>query len=257
MSKERDAASDSVSNALRVLLLLRDRESVRVTDVSAHLDVAPSTAHRLLSALRAQGFVDQEVGSRRYRLGLTLLTMAREALSDRTLPRLARPHLERLSAQVNETANLLVLEGPEVLFVDGVEGRHTLRVAPRTGDRIPAFTAAGGKALLAELPPERVRVRYPHGLPELTPSTITNFDALLADLARSKARGYALNLDESVTDVHAVGVVVRDRHGGPLAALTVSAPASRLDRARGGELAPLLRSTATAITASLPGPAPK
>src|SRR4030081_1774764 len=103
MSKERDTASDSVSNALRVLLLLRDRESVRVTDVSTHLDVAPSTAHRLLSALRAQGFVDQEVGSRRYRLGLTLLTMAREALSDRTLPRLARPHLERLSARVNET----------------------------------------------------------------------------------------------------------------------------------------------------------
>jgi DNA-binding IclR family transcriptional regulator len=253
---DRAGGTDSVRNALRVLLLLRDRGSARVTDVSAHLGVAPSTAHRLLSTLRAEGFVDQEPGSRRYRLGLTLLTMAREALTDRTLPRLARPHLERLCAEVNETVNLLVLDAAEAMFVDGVEGRHALRVAPRTGDRIPAFTAAGGKVLLAELDEEQVRTLHARGLPRVTEATITDVDELLADLRRSRTRGYALNLSESVPDVHAVGVVVRDRCGGPLAALTVSAPASRLGRARARELAPLLQRTSTEITAGLPGPDP-
>ncbi|GDY32851.1 IclR family transcriptional regulator [Gandjariella thermophila] len=253
MPKDHGASgSDSVRNALRILLLLRERESARVTDVSAHLGVAPSTAHRLLSTLRTEGFVDQEAGSRRYRLGLTLLSMAREALTDRTLPRAARPHLERLCTEVNETVNLLVLDGAEALFVDGVEGRHPLRVAPRTGDRIPAFTAAGGKVLLAELPEGRLRGHYPHGLPSVTPATITDFDALLAELRCVRARGYAVNLGESVVDVHAVGVLVRDGHGGPLAGLTISAPASRLPRGRARELAPLLRRTAAAITADLP-----
>jgi DNA-binding IclR family transcriptional regulator len=247
---------DSVRNALRVLLLLRERESARVTDVSAHLGVAPSTAHRLLSTLRTEGFVDQEAGSRRYRLGLTLLTLAREALTDRTLPRVARPHLELLCTEVNETVNLLVLDGAEALFVDGVEGRHPLRVAPRTGDRIPAFTAAGGKVLLAELPEQRLRDHYRAGLPRATPATISDIDALIAELGCVRTRGYATNLGESVADVHAVGVLVRDRLGGPLAGLTISAPASRLSRSRARELAPLLRRAAAAIGAALPDAEP-
>jgi DNA-binding IclR family transcriptional regulator len=246
-----------VHNALRVLLLLRDRESVRVTDVSAELGVAPSTAHRLLSTLRAEGFADQEAGSRRYRLGLTLLTMAREAVTDRTLPRLARPHLEWLCTEVNETVNLLVLDGTEAVFVDGVEGRHPLRVAPRTGDRIPAFTAAGGKILLAELPERTVRARYPHGLPAITDATITDFEALFVDLRQSRARGYALNLSESVRDLNAVGVAVSDGRGSQLAALTVSAPASRLSETQARDLVPLLRKAATAVTTALRGPAPR
>jgi DNA-binding IclR family transcriptional regulator len=140
--------------------------------------------------------------------------------------------------------------------VDGVEGRHPLRVAPRTGDRIPAFTAAGGKVMLAELPEERVRGLHARGLPRMTESTITDIEELLVDLGRTRERGYSLNLSESVADVHAVGVVVRDRCGVAVAGLTVSAPANRLGRARAGELAPLLHRTSAEITATLSGPDP-
>ncbi len=241
----------SVANALRTLLYLRGRESVRVTDVSDHLGVARSTAHRLLSTLRAHGFVEQEPGGRRYRPGPALLGLARADVDERVLIRVARPHLQRLRDATGETANLLALDGPDCFFLDGVESPHTLRVSPRTGDHVPAYATAGGKAMLSELSPEAVRLRYPAGLSSLTPATLADLDALAADLAACRQRGYALNIDESVTDVHAIGVPVRNRLGDCVAAVTVSAPSTRFGHARAAETAPLLWRAAQSITAEL------
>ncbi|HEV7933964.1 MAG TPA: IclR family transcriptional regulator [Actinomadura sp.] len=243
--------ASSAANALRTLLYMRGRDSVRVVDVSGHLGVARSTAHRLLSTLRVHGFVEQEPGGRRYRLGPALISLARGVTDERALIRTARPYLEALRDAAEETSNLLVLDGPDSFFLDGVEGPRTLRVAPRTGDHVPAHATAGGKALLCELPPEEVRNRYAHGVARLTPATLPDLDMLAADLAACKERGYALNFAESVSDVHAVGMPVRDRYGVYVAAVTVSAPSTRLDYARVADLLPLLRQAVEGITAEL------
>ncbi|SCK39958.1 IclR family transcriptional regulator [Streptomyces sp. WMMB 322] len=244
-------AASSVDNALRTLVYLRGHHSVRVTDISDHLGVARSTAHRLLTTLRGHGFVEQEPGGRRYRLGPVLLGLTRGPVDEPTLVQVAHCHLARLRDEVGETTNLLVLDGPDSRFADGVEGRHPLRVGPRNGDRVPAYGTAGGKALLSELSPESARTRYRRGLTPLTASTLPDVDALIAELAVTRARGYALNLDESVVGVHGVGVRVRDRFGTCVAALTVAAPSIRLDPGRAAELAPLLRETAERIASEL------
>jgi DNA-binding IclR family transcriptional regulator len=241
----------SVGNALRTLLYLRGREAVRLTDVSDHLGVARSTAHRLLSTLRAYGFVEQEVDGKRYRLGPALLALARGVADERTLIRIARPHLEALRDATEETSNLLVLDGADAFFLDGVESRRTLRVGPRTGDHVPAYGAAGGKVLLAELPAEIVRSHYPTGLTALTSHTLPDVDALLADLAACRAQGYALNLDESVAEVRAIGVPVRDATGRPVAAVTIAAPGTRLTPADVDHFLPPLRAAAAGIAAGL------
>ncbi|HWM37398.1 MAG TPA: IclR family transcriptional regulator [Streptomyces sp.] len=244
-------AASSVDNALRTLVYLRGHQHARVTDISDHLGVARSTAHRLLTTLRGHGFVEQEPGGRRYRLGPVLLGLTRGAVDEPTLVQVAHSHLVQLRDAAAETANLLVLDGPDSRFADGVEGPHPLRVGTRTGDRVPAYATAGGKALLSELSPEAARTRYRRGLTRLTPATLPDLDALAADLVTARARGYALNIDESVTGVHGVGVPVRDRFGTCLAAVTVSAPSIRLDVNRAAELAPLLQQTAARIGAEL------
>jgi DNA-binding IclR family transcriptional regulator len=244
-------AASSVDNALRTLVYLRGHQPARVTDISDHLGVARSTAHRLLTTLRGHGFVEQEPGSRRYRLGPVLLGLTRGAVDEQTLVQVAHGHLARLRDAAGETTNLLVLDGPDSRFADGVEGPHPLRVGTRTGDRVPAYATAGGKALLAELSPQAARTRYRRGLARLTASTLPDLDALVADLSVSRARGYALNLDESVVGVHGVGVPVRDRFGTCVAAVTISAPSTRLDEARAAALAPLLQQTAERIGAEL------
>ncbi|NGO70363.1 IclR family transcriptional regulator [Streptomyces boncukensis] len=243
--------ASSVANALRTLVYLREREPARLTEVSDYLGVARSTAHRLLSTLRGHGFVEQEPGTRRYRLGPVLLGLARRTVDERTLVRVARPHLERLRDESGETANLLVLDGPDVHFVDGVDGTQPLRVAPRTGDRLPAYGTAGGKALLARLPPDAVRLRYASGLARLTPATLPGLADLEAELARARERGFTLNIDESVADVHAVGAAVYDAYGAGVGALTISAPSTRMGAARAVALAPLVQRAADAVTRDL------
>ena len=89
-------AIDSVSNALRALLYLRDVDEVRVSELAAHLGVAASTAHRLLATLRANDFVEQVPGSRAYRLTSLLSTFSGGPPDRKTLARIGHPALVQL-----------------------------------------------------------------------------------------------------------------------------------------------------------------
>jgi len=244
-------AIDSVSNALRSLLYLRGRAEVRVTELGSYLGVAPSTAHRLLATLRTHGFVEQVPGSRAYRLTALIGTFSPGPPDRRRLLQVARLPLVLLSRESGETSNLLVLEGPDVRFLDGVESTSTLRVTPRTGDSLPAHGTAGGKAMLASLTESEVRLLYDGGLAHLTSWTIVDLDVLEADLAVVQERGYATNVNESVLDVGGVGAPIHDRAGQVVAAVTVSGPASRVNDDTAPTLYRLLRRAADSITAQL------
>ena len=242
---------DSVTNALQTMLFMRGRAGVRVTEVAGHLGVAPSTAHRLLATLRANGFVEQSVGSRAYRLAPLVATFSAGFVDRSRIIRIARPALAQLSRESGETANLLALDGSDIRFLDGVESTLTLRVAPRTGDVLPAHGTAGGKAILSAMNPEDVRALFAGSLPALTSETITDADLLEADLAAVRARGYATNFGESVGEVGAVGVPIVDGSGQCVAAFTVSGPLSRVSTATADALHPLLRAAADHVAAQL------
>lgn len=240
-----------MDNALRLLLLLRDRGEVRVTDVSAELGVARSTAHRLLMTLAHHGFVAQDRVSRVYRIGRSLYEIGLTAAGELDIRRKARQHMERLSVQLRETVNLIVLEGSGCRFVDGVEGDRRIRVTSRTGTLLPAHATSGGKLLLAELAPDDVDALYPEGLPGVTDRTITTLPDLHAELAAIRKQGYAVNRGESEPDLFAVAVCVRDHSQRAVAALAISLPALRANDAHLEALVGPLRSAAEAIGADL------
>ena len=244
-------AIDSVSNALRALLYLRDVDEVRVSELAAHLGVAASTAHRLLATLRANDFVEQVPGSRAYRLTSLLSTFSGGPPDRKTLARIGHPVLAQLCRETNETANLLVLEGPDVRFIDGVESTRTLRVAPRTGDLLPAHGTAGGKAMLAMLPLEQVRAVLGTRLSKMTVHTVLSRAAFERELALIRGRGFATNVNESVLDVGGVGVPVMDRFDRCVAAITVSGPSSRLNEETAPSLLPYLQAAATRMSSHL------
>lgn len=240
-------AIESVDNALRLLLLLRDRGEVRVTDVSAELGVARSTAHRLLMTLAHHGFVAQDRVSRVYRVGRTLYEIGLTAAGELDVRRMARAHMEAVAADLHETVNLLVLEGSGCRFVDGVEGDRPIRVTSRTGTLLPAYATSGGKLLLAELTPDEVESRFPDGLVSVTERTVASFPELHSELATIRQQGYALNRGESEADLFAAAVAVRDRSGRAVAALAVSLPAARLDHTALDRLVGPLHRAAEAI----------
>ncbi len=220
---------ESVDNALKLLLLFREQKSISVSEASKLMDVAPSTAHRLLSMLQYHGFVSQDPSTRTYVAGPALIDVGLSVVREMEIRGLARPFMEKLRLEVGETVHLAILQGPNILFLESVESPKVLRVADRTGISLPAPCTAAGKALLAELPLEELRVLFPsQELLRLTPSSLRTRDELERELQQVRELGYATNHDESEPNVSAVASVVRDNLLQPRASITVSAPISRL-----------------------------
>lgn len=244
-------AIESVDKALRLILLMRDKGEVRVTDVSDELGVARSTAHRLLMTLVHHGFAVQDTASRSYRAGRALVEIGLAAVGELDVRRKARQHMERLAAELRETANLVVLEGAAVRFIDGVEAAQALRVTSRTGALLPAHATSGGKMLLAELTDSELEALYARGFSRITDRTLTDLSALREELADARRLGYAMNRGESEQGVHAVAVCVRDHAGRAVAALAIAVPAPRADHSRLRGFVEPLRRAAEAISRDL------
>src|SRR6478736_5358636 len=149
----------SVDNALRLVQLLRDQGRLRVTDAATELDVAPSTAHRLLGMLVYRGFAIQDDG-RAYVPGPALGAAPAQLDWTRQLRDAALPHLELLANRTGETTNLMIRIGVQVRFLASVESAKVLRVGSRQGTVLPARTTSAGKAMLADLRPDRLESLY-------------------------------------------------------------------------------------------------
>jgi len=243
---------ESVDNALRLLLRFKEGDGLGVSDAGELLGVAPSTAHRLLSMLQYRGFAVQDDDTRTYHVGPALIEIGLKAIRDMSLRSAARPALENVSALLDETVHLLVREGTDVRFVDGVESSRTLRVTSRIGLVLPAHCTAGGKVLLADLDPKTLRSLYPASrLPGLTPRSLVRRSDLEKELALIRERGYALNVGESEDDVTAVASAVRDGQGRVRAAIAVAVPSSRTKGDRPAQLAEAVTAAAVEVRAQL------
>ncbi|MCK6211441.1 IclR family transcriptional regulator [Georgenia sp. EYE_87] len=230
----------SVDKALQLIVLLRSEQALSVKDAATSLDVAPSTAHRLLSALAHRGFAAQD-SQRRYRPGPTLGEVMVEPLSLSRLREVAREPLNVLHEAVGETVQLMILRGGNIQFVDGLEGRLTLRVAVRIGDLMPAFCSAGGKAILAELNPADLEQLYRQGLPPWPTSRFRTVADLKRHLAEARRAGFGTNFEETERGVVGLGVAVHSAAGAPVAAVTVALPSARFGKEQLEEFLPMLR----------------
>ena len=218
----------SVTNALRLIRLLSSHREIRVVDAAEQLNIARSTAHRLLMTLRDNGFATQERVNSAYRLGPVVTEIGLAAIRHMDLRGSARPTLEEVRERTGETVSLSVLEGQYVRFADGLEGTQLVRVGERTGYVLPASSTAGGKAILAALPLDDLERRFPSSaLPTLTPSSPARRSDLRRELERARVLGYAVNKGESESAVSAVGVAIRDPSGLPVGAIAIVFPTSR------------------------------
>lgn len=239
----------SVEHALRVVRLVANRGSVTVGDVASELAVAPSTAHRLLSTLRHEAFVAQERPGGVYRPGHTITELTVAAFGGVDLRDAARPILDDLRTELQETVSLLVLVGTTARFIESVEGPRSVRVVSRLGVVLPANCTSGGKALLAALSPEDLERRFPeHQLDGVSPRSIRDWHGLSAELARIRQRGWATNFGEGDAGIAGLGACIRAESGAPVAAVAVAAPISRLNTLQAAaSLAPSLLAGAAAI----------
>lgn len=227
---DRLAPMTSVDNALRILLLLNERPSVRVSEVASQLGISVSSAHRLLSALVYRDFAEKDPASHAYSSGSVVRTRS-GGFGEIDILAATRPYLELLSRELGETIQLEVLQGRDVKFVAAAESVKALRTASRVGLSMPAHCSSGGKVLLADLEPAKFRALYRDAhLPSRTQNSITSRSELEAELATVRRRGYAMSVGEGEQDVAAVAVAIRDASGRAFAAMAASGPRSRMQR---------------------------
>jgi DNA-binding IclR family transcriptional regulator len=242
----------SVDHALVLLDLFAERRRLTVGEVAKHLGVAPSTATRLVAMLQSHGYVAREADSRAYIVGTKLRDVGIAAVRELDIRPQTRPYLEALSADTGETVQVGILQGQTIVFLDCVEGWHSLRVASRVGELLPAHSLSTGKALLAELTPQEFLALYPREeLGRVTRRTTTSRSHLQRELALVAKRGYATAFSESAEDISTVAVSIRDVIGRVRCALSIAAPGSRLTSKNVEKYATMLRRTGRAMAASL------
>lgn len=229
----------SVDHALQLVVLLQREGALGVRDAAVALDVSPSTAHRLLAMLVYRGFADQGA-DRRYHPGPVLHRTPHAGASVVTLRQLARPHLDALVAEVEETVNLTILSGTAVHFILTVQADRALRSGDRTGASLPAHRTSGGKVLLAALPEEEVAAVYA-GVAGV------DLEDLLAELEEVRLRGYAVNDQQTETGLSAIGVLVPAPTGLAPAAVSIASPTGRFEAGRIPSWVRALRTTADRI----------
>lgn len=234
----------SVSRACLLLQILRDaNRDVPLHALASALGVHSSTAYRLLASLQHAGFVTRDAITGHYRLGLEPVTMSGVVLARIDVLRVADPELRRLARNTNETVNFGIRYGDELLNVEQIAGADRFRSFGWLGQRAPLFLGSAARSLTAYLPDDEVNA-YISRLREQRSDV--DFDALHADLAEIRVRGYAINRGEINVDIYAVGAPILDREGHACAAVSIVGYRTRFSEQRIAELIPtLLRSTET------------
>lgn len=236
-------------------LMARQVEPVPAGLVSAALDLPRSTTYRLLGILVDQGFVSYLPEERRYGLGVVAFELGSAYSRQMPLRRIAHPVLTRLVEQVAQNAHLAVLHGPDVYYV--IEERATGRppLVTDVGVRLPATLTASGLAMLARLSTAQLRAIYPTA-GELVqrdgrgPGTLA---ALRSSVTEVRRRGYALEESLVTPGLSSVGLPVLDHTGHPLAGISVTYAADRVDGTEEQRLVTAVRRAAETLTRRLGG----
>jgi len=219
-----------LDRALAVLRALsQEGPDLSLAQISGLLRLHKSTAHRLIMVLEGHKLIERNFKTGTYRLGMKLFELGTRAVSQLDLRERARPILERLVRETDETVHLCIYDHGEVVYVDKVEPARSVRLASTVGRRHPAFCTAVGKAMMALMPEENVEAAVQkHGLNPLTRKTIGSLGELKTELAKVRKLGYAIDDEENEEGVSCVGAAVRGASGEVVAAISVSGPSFRL-----------------------------
>ena len=225
--------SQSLARGLAVLGCFTGRRPVRgISDLADELGMGRSTTHRYVITLVALGYLEH-AARRKYRLGARCTDIGMRALDATGLREHSHPLLDELRRRTGYTANLAILDGIDILYVDRAHSfrreQHTIDLGLCPGSRLPAYCTAMGKVLLAYLTEsERNELLAKLPLTKHGPKTITSSRTLSDELERVYRAGLAVNDEELAPELRAVAVPVRDGTGAVIATTNVAAHVSRV-----------------------------
>jgi DNA-binding IclR family transcriptional regulator len=227
--KQNQSSLNSVEKAIKILLAFQaQRPSWGVRELSAHLGFSPATVQRLLQTLKAYGFVDQDPGTRQYRLGHIYFQFLDTLQQTYSITQTALPFMAALLARTQETVHLNVIDGNERLCIESLESPRHLKAGMPVGNRSPLYAGASSKCLLA-FSPQNFIENYLNKLESapLAENTITDINRLGSEIAIAKRQGFAISLGERNPGLGSLSAPILNHKGILVAAISLAIPEIR------------------------------
>ena len=227
-------------------------DGIGLAQLSKAVGLHSSTAFHLVKTMVQLGYVRQESGTKRYRLGRPLFLLVARAREEVELINVATPLLEKLAEATSEASHLAVRSGHQIVILARTDGSSPFRLNERLGALRPAHATALGKILPARLEPEQLEsFLTENSLDACTSNTITDADRLRRELATVRAAGIAFDDAEYYPEVRCAAVAIHDFTGNVAGAIGISGPIWRLSLSAMQEKVPLVHDTAARISEEL------
>lgn len=246
---EEGRSGGSIPTNLRLLLAIelvaKAGAPVTPTEVNDSIGLPKATIHRLFNTLEEEGFLQRDLDGRSFSPGTRLRKLAGGILSSLRIRTARQAILTRLSQEIGETCNISLADRHAMVYLERVETEWPLRIQLPIGTRVPFYCTASGKMYLSSLAANHLRKYL--GATELAPrtaNTITDIDALKAEIRQIRKNGYALDREEFMANMIALAVPVLDDNGRLMVTLSFHAPTQRFDVERALNYLEPLRSAA-------------
>lgn len=242
----------SLDRACMILADLATNPGLTLSELADRLSQSPATLYRVLTTFEAHRITEHDPVTQTWHVGPGAFRIGSAFLRRTNIVERARPYMTRLVDQTGETANLGIRRGSHVMFLSQVETHHSIRAFFPPGTVSPLHASGIGKALLSAMEDDEIRklVRQA-GLEGFTPRTLTGTDALLADVAATRAKGFALDDEERTGGMRCVAAVVRNAAGEAVAGISVSGPLNRLSDGRVARMSQFVQDAARALSDDL------
>jgi IclR family acetate operon transcriptional repressor len=245
-----------VGRALDVLEVFvhEQKPQLSLKEIADRLDQSMNTVFRLLYTLAEHGYVVKN--NKQYELGSKLLDLTNAKMRHTDLVIVARPYMDNLLERFRETVNLGIMMDGKIRYIEVRESPERFRLVERVGGTDPLHCTALGKAHLAYLPFAGVReLMRVQGMAKITDHTINTINALKTDLEATRARGYAIDDQESMLGGYCVAAPILEE-GRPIAAISIAAPYVRLNEAHVETVSAALLEVTGSIADKLRAPLP-
>lgn len=252
---EKTGTVQAVERALLLLEIMATHpEGIRLSEIARGAELAPSTAHRLLTTLERRGFAQFDPSHAHWHVGRKAFSVGMAYTRWQSFIAAAQPFLRRLRDLTRETANLGILEDGEVITVAQVESREIIRAIAPPGGRAPVMNSGMGKAIVATWPDEAIEALVArHGLRPMTRTSLRSLPEVRQEIAQIRTRGFACDNEEFTPGMRCAAAVVWSPNAEPIGAISVSALASRISDEEMPHMGQKVREIARELTQVLGG----
>ncbi|MBW3098331.1 HTH-type transcriptional regulator BhcR [Pseudohoeflea coraliihabitans] len=247
----------SLDRGIEVLKVVSRGNGMSLTEIAEASGHPASTTYRMLTTLQKHGVVEFAESGQLWYIGLAAFRIGSTFLGRTSIVEQSRPIMQEMMTTSGETANLAIVDRNDVIFVSQVETHEPIRAFFRPGTRGPIHASGIGKAMMAYFAADRVAAILRAKLQRFTPNTLTDGRDVIAELQRTRARGWAIDDEERTLGMRCVAAPVFNQFGEAVAGISLSGPSVRVSRGRDEAHGTLVRAAADEVTNAIGGQFPQ